>query len=66
MRKHGLAILCTPLVGSQILQKSYLGDNGVVAGESSYRPRTLLLRRRLGSSWACSSAQSLSEALFIA
>ena len=32
-----------------------------MAGESSYRPRALLLRRRLDSSWACSIIFSLKK-----
>ncbi len=40
-------------------QKSYPGGNGVVAGESPYRPRGLLPRCRLSPSWPCRSGQGL-------
>ena len=36
LRKHGLAIPCASLIGGQVCQKSYLGDNGVVARESPH------------------------------
>ena len=56
-RNSGLANLCAFLDGGQRWQKSYSGDNRVVAPESSYRRRGLLHRCRLFLSWACRSAQ---------
>ena len=45
------------LDGGRVWQKSYSGDNRVVALESSYRRRGLLHRCRLFLSWACRSVQ---------
>ena len=42
-----------------ICQTSYPGGNRLVAGESTHRPRGLVHRCRLGTSWSCRSGQGL-------
>jgi len=55
--KVGSSELLSLLGGGQKWQKSYPGDNWVVAGKSTYRPGSLLPRCRFFPSWPCSSGQ---------
>lgn len=56
-RKPGLAIFHVPLDGGWKRQKNYPGDNRLVAGESSHRPRGSVPRCRLFLSWPCIRGQ---------
>lgn len=55
--KVGLSEPLSPLGEGQSCQKSYPGDNRLVPGESTHRPRRLEPRCRLFPSWLCRSSQ---------